>query len=113
MQPYDDEMAYTDFPDPGIVLKMMDLDFMEMPDVNLPEGMEVPSSNVPAEAGAAPAAPAPPVEPAPEAPVAAPQPEAPTAPQPSAGAGAPDGLSNLLSNTPAQQDSRADSLFKD
>ena len=112
MDPYTD-LEYSAFNDPALVLRAMEEGFDEKMEVSLPEGMEVPSESIPAEAGAAPAAPAPPVaQPQPEAP-AAPQPEAPAAPKPSAGAGAPDGLSNLISDKPAQQDSRADSLFKD
>lgn len=112
MDPYTD-LEYSSFNDPGLVLRMMEEGFDEQMEVSLPEGMEVPSESIPAEAGAAPAAPAPPVvPPQPEAP-AAPQPEAPAAPKPSAGAGAPDGLSQLTNKQSAQQDSRADSLFKD
>lgn len=129
MLPYDDEATYTDFPDPGIILKIMDLDFMEIPDVNLPEGMEVPSisQDTPAMAGAAPAAPAVPAvgelmpipEPAAEAepvieaepaPVAAP---APRAPKPPAGVGASDGLSQLTQTQRGSEDTRADALFEE
>ena len=114
MDPYTD-LEYSAFNDPALVLRVMEEGFDEQMEVSLPEGMEVPSESIPAEAGAAPAAPALPVEqPQPEAPVAAPpQPEAPAAPKPPAGAGAPDGLSQITSKQPAQQDSRADSLFKD
>ena len=112
MDPYTD-LEYSAFNDPGLVLRVMEEGFDEQMEVSLPEGMEVPSESIPAEAGAAPAAPAPPVEqPQPEVP-AAPQPTTPAAPKPSAGAGAPDGLSQITSTQPAQQDSRADSLFKD
>ena len=113
MDPYN-ELEFSSLSDPGLVLGMMERGFEDEPvEVTLPEGMEVPSESIPAEAGAAPAAPAPPVEqPQPEVP-AAPQPEAPAAPKPTAGAGAPDGLSQITSTQPAQQDSRADSLFKD
>ena len=114
MDPYN-ELEFAMLSDPGLVLGMMERGLDEPAEITLPEGMEVPSESTPAEAGAAPAAPAPPVEqPQPEAPVAAPpQPEAPAAPKPPAGAGAPDGLSQITSKQPAQQDSRADSLFKD
>ena len=107
MDPYT-ELEYSEFNDPALVLRVMEEGFDEKLEVSLPEGMEVPSESIPAEAGAAPAAPAPPVtQPQPEAaPVAAP-----AAPKPSAGAGAPDGLSQITNTQPAQQDSRADSLF--
>ena len=112
MDPYT-ELEYSEFNDPALVLRVMEEGFDEKMEVSLPEGMEVPSESIPAEAGAAPAAPAPPVaQPQPEVP-AAPQPTTPAAPKPSAGAGAPDGLSQITSTQPAQQDSRADSLFKD
>ncbi len=112
MDPYTD-LEYSSFNDPGLVLRAMEEGFEEQMEVSLPEGMEVPSESIPAEAGAAPAAPAPPVpQPQPEVP-AAPQPTTPAAPKPMAGAGAPDGLSQITSTQPAQQDSRADSLFKD
>ena len=111
MDPYT-ELEYSEFNDPALVLRVMEEGFDEKIEVSLPEGMEVPSESIPAEAGAAPAAPAPPVaQPQPEVP-AAPQPMTPAAPEPSAGAGAPDGLSQITSTQPAQQDSRADSLFE-
>ena len=111
MDPYT-ELEYSEFNDPALVLRVMEEGFDEKMEVSLPEGMEVPSESIPAEAGAAPAAPAPPVaQPQPEVP-AAPQPTTPAAPKPSAGAGAPDGLSQITSTQPAQQDSRADSLFE-
>ena len=111
MDPYT-ELEYSEFNDPALVLRVMEEGFDEKMEVSLPEGMEVPSESIPAEAGAAPAAPAPPVaQPQPEVP-AAPQPMTPAAPEPSAGAGAPDGLSQITSTQPAQQDSRADSLFE-
>ncbi len=111
MDPYTD-LEYSEFNDPALVLRVMEEGFDEKMEVSLPEGMEVPSESIPAEAGAAPAAPAPPVaQPQPEVP-AAPQPMTPAAPEPSAGAGAPDGLSQITSTQPAQQDSRADSLFE-
>ena len=112
MDPYTD-LEYSSYNDPALVLRVMEEGFEEQMEVSLPEGMEVPSESIPAEAGAAPAAPAPPVvPPQPEAP-AAPQPKAPAAPKPMAGAGAPDGLSQITNKQAAQQDSRADSLFKD
>ena len=104
----------AEFADPGLLLKMMDpdIDLPEMPE--LPAGMSLPSE-APTEPqgveGAAPAAPSAPVEQVPPMPEAAPV-AAPTAPKPSAGAGAPDGLSQITSTQPAQQDSRADSLFE-
>lgn len=111
MDPYTD-LEYSSYNDPALVLRVMEEGFDEKIEVSLPEGMEVPSESIPAEAGAAPAAPAPPVaQPQPEVP-AAPQPMTPAAPKPSAGAGAPDGLSQITSTQPAQQDSRADSLFE-
>ena len=114
---HDDHYEITEFPLPELVLKMMDPD-MDLPEIpELPSGMSL-STEAPTEPqgveGAAPAAPSAPVEqvtPMPEA-QAAPQPKAPEAPKPTAGAGAPDGLSQITSTQPAQQDSRADSLFE-
>ena len=104
----------AEFADPGLILKMMDPD-IDMPEVpELPAGMSLPSQaptgpkGVEGVAPATPSAPTAQVTPMPEAAPAAPQ-----APKPSAGAGAPDGLSQITSTQPAQQDSRADSLFKD
>ena len=110
MDPYVDNYELSRFPDPGLILEIMEEGFdLEMP--TLPEGMEIPSApqNTPAMAGAASAAPAiPAVEES--MPVAAP---APKAPKPPAGVGASDGLSQLQQKTNSSEDSRADSLFEE
>lgn len=111
------DFDYSPWPDMNSFLDFLEMDMEEpTPELDMSGaigsvmGESLSNANVSAMAGAAPAAPA-----MPEAP---PQPEAapvaaPAAPKPPAGAGAPDGLSQITSTQPAQQDSRADSLFKD
>lgn len=110
--PFADLNGFLDFITEGFEEETPELDLSPDTSVGSVMGSSVSESPAPAPTAGPLAGPAMPEAPQPEAP-AAPQPEAPAAPKPMAGAGAPDGLSQITSTQTAQQDSRADSLFKD
>jgi hypothetical protein len=111
----------SDWPDLNGFLDI--LEEVDEPELDLPEGFvlssEVPETTPAPMAGPleGPALPEEELQPEVSAPVPEPmpaQPETPKAPKPSAGAGPPDGLSQLTqTRQPAAEDSRADSLFGD
>lgn len=107
--PFVDLHGFLDFMEDGMEEDLPALDLSPGTRIGDVMGSPVPESPAPAPTAGPLEGPAMPEAPQPEAAPAA----APAAPKPPAGAGAPDGLSQITSTQPAQQDSRADSLFKD
>lgn len=105
--PFADLNGFLDFLTRDLEGETPELNLSPDTSVGAVMGSPVPESPAPAPTAGPLEGPAMPEAPQPEAaPVAAP-----AAPQPSAGAGAPDGLSQITNKQTAQQDSRADSLF--